>query len=72
MMDNFMYGDFTDMGDATDVIPNDSQDDMVSIPRWELDELKETERFMTALEAAGVDNWDGYDFAVELFQSTKK
>lgn len=63
MAEVFMYGDLSEMGDASD---------MVSIPRWELEELKETERFMTALEAAGVDNWEGYDWARELFQATKK
>lgn len=63
MAEVFMYGDLSEMGDASD---------MVSIPRWELEELKETERFMTALEAAGVDNWEGYDFARDLFQATKK
>lgn len=24
--------------------------------------------FLEALEAAGVDNWDGYDYAMELYQ----
>lgn len=64
-MTNYMYGNITELGDAIDVV-----DDMVMIPRWELEELRETERFMTALEAAGVDNWDGYDFARDLFQAT--
>lgn len=31
-------------------------------------ELLEIERFMRALEAAGVDNWEGYDFAVDLME----
>lgn len=63
MAEVFMYGDLSQMGDASD---------MVTIPRWELEELRETERFMTALEAAGVDNWEGYDFARDLFNATKK
>lgn len=31
-------------------------------------ELKSDTRFLNALYAAGVDNWDGYDYAQELYQ----
>lgn len=28
--------------------------------------------FLAALEAAGVDNWDGYDYALEIYEEMKK
>ncbi len=31
-----------------------------------LDELEERERWLCVLEAAGVDNWEGYEYAQEL------
>lgn len=37
----------------------------VLISQSRYDELKEAERKLTALKNAGVDNWDGYDFAME-------
>ena len=30
--------------------------------------LLESEAFLNALLAAGVDNWDGYDYAVEMLE----
>ncbi|MBS7457682.1 hypothetical protein [Coralloluteibacterium stylophorae] len=42
--------------------------DTVTIPREEYEELLEDQRFIEALRAAGVDNWDGYDYALEIFQ----
>lgn len=40
--------------------------DTVTISREEYESLLEDARFLGALEGAGVDNWDGYDFALEL------
>ena len=34
-----------------------------------LQELEEIEQKMLALEAAGVDNWEGYDDAVEMSEA---
>lgn len=34
----------------------------------ELEELREELRFLDALRAAGVDNWYGYDYALELLE----
>jgi hypothetical protein len=31
----------------------------------ELEELEEDARFLNALRRAGVDNWDGYDYAID-------
>ena len=35
----------------------------------ENDKLSERDRFLDALEAAGVDNWEGYDEATEIFDN---
>lgn len=34
----------------------------------EYESLQEDSKFLTALENAGVDNWEGYDFAREIFR----
>lgn len=44
-----------------------SENDKVVITKDEYDELLEDQRFLRCLERAGVDNWDGYDFAREYF-----
>ena len=38
---------------------------MISISKLRYNELLEAEEKLHALENAGVDNWDGYDFAME-------
>lgn len=38
----------------------------ISLKRYE--ELLVTEKFLRALEGAGVDNWEGYDFAIDSMQ----
>jgi len=30
--------------------------------------LMEDHNFLNALRAAGVDNWDGYDYAIEIYE----
>jgi len=42
--------------------------EQVIILQSEYDQLKEDVKFMRALEAAGVDNWDGYSYALELLR----
>jgi hypothetical protein len=39
--------------------------DMISISKERYDELIAVEEKLSALECAGVDNWEGYDFAME-------
>ena len=34
-------------------------------------QLKDSHAFLNALYAAGVDNWDGYDNAVEILEENK-
>lgn len=41
--------------------------EMITIPKSEYDELQHDSNFLNCLRAAGVDNWDGYDFAREEF-----
>jgi len=41
---------------------------LVDISEQRLAELKKAEKFLNALNAAGVDNWDGYDFAMEALE----
>lgn len=39
---------------------------MISITQNEYDRLVQKEAKLNALEAAGVDNWDGYDYALDI------
>ena len=43
-------------------------EEMITIPKSEYDDLVESQRWLNALENAGVDNWSGIDFAYELFK----
>ena len=43
-----------------------NKNDKIEITVAEFDELKDSEMKLLALESAGVDNWSGYDFAMEL------
>lgn len=56
----YMYGDLT--------VTNDE----VSISRERYDELIKAESWVDSLEAAGVDNWDGYEFAREIYDAFNK
>ena len=38
---------------------------MVAITEKEYQKLLEDQKFLEALKAAGVDNWSGYDYAME-------
>ena len=39
----------------------------ITITEKEYRSLKRDSQFLTCLEGAGVDNWQGYDYAVEMF-----
>lgn len=41
-------------------------DDMIVITRDEYDQLQKESEFLDALEAAGVDNWEGYSIAIQI------
>jgi len=46
----------------------DSEKDTYTISSEEYTELLEAIKMLNALEAAGVDNWEGYDYALELLK----
>lgn len=43
----------------------------VTITKEEYEDLLDTQHFMDCLESAGVDNWDGYDWAKEQYREAK-
>jgi len=43
----------------------------VTISKKEYEELLENQIWVRALEAAGVDNWEGYDIAIDIFDEYK-
>ena len=45
--------------------------ELVTISKKEYDELCERDEWLTYLEAAGVDNWDGFEYAMELRDEEK-
>ena len=42
-------------------------EEMVTIPKKEYERLLKDSRKLKALENGGVDNWPGYDYAMELY-----
>lgn len=43
--------------------------EMISITKAEHEELLKARTFLSALESAGVDNWEGYEAAVAIQES---
>lgn len=43
--------------------------EMITISNDEYEKLLEDSKFLTALMAAGVDNWDGYEYAIDMVQN---
>lgn len=43
----------------------------VTITRKEYESLKEDAMFLEALQSAGVDNWGGYDYAIDIWDEMK-
>lgn len=48
-------------------MPFTSDDYDLVITVAEYNRLMEVDRFMNALESAGVDNWEGYEIACQLY-----
>ena len=42
-------------------------EEMVTITKKEYEQLVDDSEKLCALENAGVDNWDGYDYAMQLY-----
>lgn len=59
MGDNYMFGNVFDTG-------------KIEVEATELASLKEDSRFLRALEAAGVDSWEGYRLAIEIYDTFNK
>ena len=41
-------------------------EELITITKTHYDELVEAQKFLSYLEDAGVDNWEGYDYAVRM------
>lgn len=64
--------DFTEKAAAIigEIINRDQLDEgveMAVIPKEELERLYDDQHMLNCLEAAGVDNWSGYDYAMEMY-----
>ena len=44
----------------------ESSNETVTISKEEYESLLEDQHMLQCLQAAGVDNWDGYDLAIEM------
>ena len=53
-------------------IEGDDLESLIVIPKKEYDGLLDDENKLNCLEGAGVDNWQGYDDAMELFRQSKE
>ena len=47
---------------------NQNMNETITISKKEYDSLVEDAKFMRALEAAGVDNWEGYGIAQDMME----
>lgn len=46
-------------------------EETVTIPKEEYESLLDDQLFLSCLEGAGVDNWDGYEYAREAYDEEK-
>lgn len=46
-------------------------DEMITISKKYFDDLVDDQNLLNALQNAGVDNWEGYDYAMEEYQEGK-
>lgn len=44
-------------------------EEKIEISKSEYEELIEDQKLLHALQGAGVDNWEGYDFALEALEA---
>jgi len=45
-----------------------NMEETVTIPKKEYESLLEDQKLLQCLKGAGVDNWQGYDYAIEMMQ----
>lgn len=48
-----------------------SEEEMIEITKKEYIEFLENSRWLRALEAAGVDNWEGYNIAIDYYDGNE-
>ena len=46
----------------------DKTETEITITKAEYDKLIQDQKFLAALEGAGVDNWDGYEYALDVLE----
>ena len=49
-----------------------NEDGSVTYTKEEHESALEDSMWITALENAGVDNWEGYEFAMDIYQEMKE
>lgn len=47
-------------------------DENITISKKEYEELTKDSEFLNALRAAGVDNWEGYSYAIEILEENSE
>lgn len=47
-------------------------EEMITIPKKEYDMLVEESDFLEALRTAGVDNWEGYEYAFRILEGDEE
>lgn len=62
------YEDEYNGSDVIEVESLDTSKDVILISMARYDELAEDSDFLNALQAAGVDNWEGYGFAQDMME----
>ncbi len=50
------------------LIPEKDFNEFVLVPEKEFAEMERSLQFLSALEAAGVDNWEGYEIAQDMME----
>lgn len=59
-------------GTLQEILPEDPMnEEMVTIPKSRLDDLEDDALMLACLQNAGVDNWQGYDYASREYHDYK-
>ena len=54
-------------GETETVNSDNSYEELITITKTEYDELKLEQLWLQCLDEAGVDNWQGFDYAKEIY-----
>jgi hypothetical protein len=71
-----VFGDFeiineSETADVVEEFEDEINEDTVTITKKEYEQLLEDSKWLSCLESAGVDNWAGYDYAVDLMRENE-